>query len=75
MRRRPYTKRGIRRVKCSRVGCSNKAVHTFNICAVDRGIYYPVCVECDIKINEIVVRLIFGDKREDELRRYREAAL
>ena len=52
--------------------CGQPAVESFNICALDYRKIWPVCRECDIEINELVVRFIFGKRRERALERYRE---
>ena len=54
MRTKPYTERGIRRLKCSRVGCTNQARYQWQICA-DGNQYRRVCAECDVEINSMVL--------------------
>lgn len=66
-RRQPYTARGIARVKCIR--CPNKAHASWQICA-DGRMHRPLCKECDIELNEIVMRWAFGRRRERDLKRY-----
>ena len=70
-RRRPYTETGIRRLKCSRVGCENRAVHQWNICA-DRNRYRPLCLDCDMAINEMVLRFMGWPDVEQKLAAYRK---
>lgn len=65
MRRRPYTRIGIRRLKCFRAGCENRAEAQWQICA-DRGQYRPVCRECDIALNRLVLEWA-GFPNVDEL--------
>lgn len=73
MRRKPYTEIGIRRKLCIR-GCGRRAVAAWQICA-DGRVYRPICQQCDIELNEMVMRWVWGETREDDLRRYREREL
>jgi hypothetical protein len=68
-RRKPYTSIGISRIACVR--CSEPSRTQFQICA-DNRLYRPFCTQCDIELNEMVMRWIWGDAREDDLKRYRE---
>ena len=68
-RRNPYTTIGISRVPCIR--CGEPSRTQFQICA-DGRLYRPFCAGCDVELNEMVIRWIWGDAREDDLRRYRE---
>ena len=73
----PYTVAGIARVECSRLGCDRPAHANWNICADkvgNRTRYRPICVECDIDLNRLAMRFMFGDTREDDLDRYAEKA-
>ena len=70
-RRKPYTEIGIRRLKCSRAGCENRAVHQWNICA-DGNQYRAICSECDIAINELVLRFMGWADAEHKLDTYRQ---
>lgn len=53
-RRKPYTKIGVRRLRCYRRGCENRAEHQWQICA-DGNIYRPICAPCDVELNGIVL--------------------
>jgi hypothetical protein len=72
MRRKPYTEIGIRRLPCVR--CGSKARFQWQICA-DGNIWRPLCGECDVALNAMVMRWVWGDTREDDIRRYREEKL
>lgn len=72
MRRKPYTAIGIRRKSCSR--CGQPASTQWQICA-DGRIYRPLCAECDVALNELVMRWVWNDMREEALRKYREKVL
>jgi hypothetical protein len=73
MRRKPYTEIGIRRLPCAR-GCGRRGATQWQICA-DRRLFRVLCTECDVELNEMVMRWVWGDRREDDLRRYREEKL
>jgi hypothetical protein len=67
VRRKPYTEIGVRRLKCFR--CGQRAEHQWNVCA--DGCHRPICVECDVALNELVLRWM-GDKDwKEKIRRYR----
>lgn len=72
MRRTPYTDIGIRRVPCVR--CGGKAQAQWQICS-DHGQFRALCARCDVELNELVMRWVWGDSREDDLRRYRNEKL
>jgi hypothetical protein len=72
VRRKPYTEIGIRRMPCAR--CGAKASFQWQICADGRQ-FRPLCAPCDVELNEMVMRWVWGDTREDDLRRYREEKL
>lgn len=67
----PYTSAGIKRVPCVR--CGSPSYASWNICAdkiASRPQYRALCVECDIGMNEVAMRYVFGDTREDDLNTY-----
>jgi len=66
--RKPYTVVGLRRMTCCR--CPNPATTQWQICADDR-IFRPLCTPCDVELNEMVMRWVWGDAREADLQRYR----
>ena len=70
----PYTAAGIRRVKCAVDGCKNRAAHQWQICA-DNRVYRPICLEHDVAINAVVMRLVWGAAREADIERYRTEVL
>ena len=55
MRKKPYTQIGIERLKCFR--CGHKASQQWQICA-DGNQYRPICVDCDIELNEVVIKFM-----------------
>ena len=69
MRKKPYTEIGIRRLKCFR--CGNKAEYQWQICS-DGNTYRPICKECDIALNEIVLKWAGFPDWEDKIKQYKE---
>ena len=67
-RRKPYTAMGIRRVPCAR--CGKPSLYQWNICA-DRNRPRGLCADCDVKLNVLVMRWVFGRAREADLEAYR----
>jgi hypothetical protein len=68
-RKKPYTERGIKRLKCTR--CGKPAVHQWFACA--DGLWRPICRECDILINRIALMFLFpddSDGNEEKMERY-----
>lgn len=68
MRKRPYTEKALRRMKCIR--CGERAFAQWNICA-DGNVYRPICASCDVELNTLVMRWAFGDARETDIAAYR----
>ena len=70
--RRPYTERGIRRVPCARCGAPSE--FQWQVCA-DGNVFRGLCAPCDVAVNELVVRFVWGGAREADLNRYRAEKL
>jgi len=51
-RRQPYTDQGISRLSCIR--CGAPAAFQWQICA-DGNNYRPICLDCDIALNRLVL--------------------
>lgn len=66
-RKRPYTARGIRRLKCVR--CGKQAHATWNACA-DGNIRRPLCLDCDVALNELVLRWMGFKDWRTKMRKY-----
>jgi hypothetical protein len=62
-RRQPYTELGILRLPCARAGCTRPAYATWSACA-DGNLQRPLCPECDVALNVMVLRW-FGDPAAD----------
>lgn len=61
-RKKPYTAKGIKRLKCTR--CSEPATQQWRICA--DGLWRPICRDCDLILNRIALRFMFpGDLVEN----------
>lgn len=54
-RRKPYTGAGIRRLPCSRAGCTRRAHAQWSGCA-DGNLQRPLCAECDVHLNWLVLQ-------------------
>lgn len=68
----PYTELGIRRLKCAR--CGGQARYQWQICA-DNRVFRPLCAQCDVDLNEMVMRWAFGGTREADIEAYRRKVL
>ena len=68
-RRKPYTQIGIVRLRCVR--CGARARYQWQICA-DNNTWRPICAQCDFELNDLVMRWMFGNTRQDAIERYRE---
>lgn len=71
-RKIPYTERGIKRKKCIR--CENQAIHQWQICA-DGNNYRPICIQCDIELNKLVLDFMKHPKKEELSKDYEELKL
>lgn len=72
-RRTPYTEIGIARVPCVRCG-RKPSHHQFQLCA-DARLYRPLCIECDIELNRIVLQFFNLPNWERMFETYRALAL
>jgi hypothetical protein len=71
MRTKPYTEIGISRVLCAR--CGKPSRYQWQICA-DRRAFRGLCTDCDIELNTMVMRWVWGDAREADIAAYAESA-
>ncbi len=65
---RPYTDRGVARLPCAR--CGAKSRFQWNACA-DGNLWRPLCLECDIAINLLVLTWIGDPDAESKVASYR----
>lgn len=72
MKRRttPYTERGIRRMKCCR--CQSPARFQWQACS-DGGTFRPLCVECDIALNKLVIEFLGIPNVDKTIEVYRDS--
>lgn len=70
-RRQPYTAAGIRRVPCYR--CGQPAAHQWQACA-DGRLYRPLCLECDIALNLLVLTWMGDPDAEAKVAEYARVA-
>lgn len=74
MRTRPYTQRGIRRIRCFRYSvCGNMAHAQWNVCAAGDA-YWPICEDCDVELNAMVLRWMGFVDAERMIAEYERAA-
>lgn len=71
-RKRPYTTIGVRRLPCVR--CGQPASRQWQVCA-DNNLWRPLCAECDVQANELVLIFMGDPKIMQKMRRYREKLL
>jgi hypothetical protein len=71
-RRRPYTEIGIRRLPCFR--CGEPAHAAWQICA-DENLYRPLCLACDVELNEMVLVWVGDPDAARKIAAYKEAKL
>lgn len=69
MRTKPYTSRGISRVPCKRCGKPSK--YQWQICS-DQRQYRGICAECDLLLNETVLKLLNFEDWEEKMKWYKE---
>jgi hypothetical protein len=69
MRKKPYTQRGIRRLKCFR--CGAQAEHQWQICS-DGNVFRPICKKCDVELNELVLKFMGFKDWESKMKKYKE---
>jgi hypothetical protein len=61
-RMKPYTAIGVRRLKCFR--CGKRARYQWQI-GSDGLVFRPICEECDVELNEMVLKWMgFPDWQE-----------
>lgn len=72
IRKKPYTEIGITRLKCIR--CGNPAEVQWQICA-DNNNYRPLCLDCDIALNRVVLRFMRHPHREHMANEYADKRL
>lgn len=74
-RLRPWLVDELENRKCERVGCNNQAAHQWNVCADKHNgatRYRRICIPCDVELNAIAMRFMFGQNAatEKKIKRY-----
>ena len=72
MRRKPYTAIGIKRVPCAKCGKPSHA--QWHVCA-DGNRPRGLCKLCDVGLNRLAMRFVFGKSREADITAYRQKLL
>lgn len=68
-----YTDERLAGMPCTRCGKTPSSEQWLSgVCADIRtpGRWFPLCTECDIDLNEMMLRFFFGDSRDDDLKLY-----
>ena len=66
-RKEPYTDKGVRRCKCVR--CGQSARFQWSACA-DNNLWRPICLECDIALNRMVLKWMGDPEARNKTDRY-----
>lgn len=66
---RPYTDAGIRRIPCYR--CGRKARFQWQVCS-DGRLFRPLCTDCDIALNELVLSWMGCPEMAAKMAAYRQ---
>jgi hypothetical protein len=70
-RPKPYTARGIRRLRCVRCGAA--AEFQWRACADDN--WRPLCAPCDVGLNAAALRYMRDPEAKEKIAAYRRAKL
>jgi NAD-dependent SIR2 family protein deacetylase len=68
-RKKPYSEAGVKRLPCVR--CGKPAYAQWNACA--DGLQRPICKECDVLLNFIVLMFMEDPDIDEKMRKYVEA--
>lgn len=69
-RSQPYTAAGLLRRPCAHCGELASQQWSLRPCAIGRTGWYPLCVDCDVKLNAIVMEFLNVPDREARLAAY-----
>lgn len=67
-RKNPYLEEDINKKECFK--CGKPSSYQWNICADNK--YHPICKDCDIKLNELVLDFMEFPNKEKLLEKYRK---
>jgi NAD-dependent SIR2 family protein deacetylase len=65
-RKQPYTEAGIRRLTCVR--CEKPATQQWRACA--DGLWRPICTDCDVLLNRLVLLWMHDPEVDEKMREY-----
>jgi len=68
-RKTPYMSKGIKKIKCFR--CGKPSSEQWQICS-DDNIYRGICTECDVALNEVVLKFMGFEDWKEKMDKYRE---
>lgn len=68
-RTKPYTEIGIKRMSCIR--CGGPAKFQWQICS-DGNVFRPLCVKCDIALNNLVLNFMGHPDVDGLMKKYIE---
>ena len=68
-RKKPYTEIGVKRIPCAK--CSEPATQQWYTCA--DGLWRPICIQCDIELNRLVLQFMQDPDCNTKIARYRES--
>lgn len=69
-RKKLYSGKGILRMECCFKGCNNQAEYQWCICSND-GKWMPICVDCDILVNSMYLKLVEGINFKSMIKKYK----
>jgi len=68
-RKEPYTEIGLKRLPCAR--CGDPAFSQWQSCA-DGNLWRPICKQCDIELNLLVLVFMEDPDIDEKITKYRE---
>lgn len=72
MRRKPYTKEGIKRLKCCVKGCTQRGHASWQVCA-DGNVFRPICIDHDVELNRMVLAWMGDPDIEAKMEKYEDS--
>ncbi len=75
VRRVPYSEAGLRRRPCAHCGERASRQWSLRPCAIGRVGWYPLCVECDVRLNALVMDFLRLPDRAERLAAYEAASV
>lgn len=69
-RKKPYTNEEIKKLPCCR--CGKPSSFQWQICS-DGNLYRPICIDCDIALNKLVLEFMDFPDRDEKIKEYEKA--